>query len=219
MGQKSIRSGKVKRVVLPDGGKPVLVEAETIDGLLSWGKFFGNEKPVEVEVGFGKGRFLLETAVARREINFLGIEVARKYLEFVAWRTLERGLENVRLIQGEGESVFHHIPEATVQACYILFPDPWPKRRHNKRRLVQPPFIDTLVRSLKPGGRIHFVTDFREYHEAVLPIFAGREDLAPMTGELAERWIETLTPSGYEMKYRTEGRPIHRTVWVRTCRP
>jgi len=196
-----VRSGKVKRVVLPNGGRPVAIDPGSVHGRLHWGDLFGNDGPVEVEVGFGKGRFLIETAAAHPEVNFLGIEVAKKYLDLVAWRVMKRGLTNVRLILEQSETVFNnHIVGGTVNACYIFFPDPWPKKRHHKRRLLQGPFLDDLARTLIPGGRVHFVTDFKEYYEAALPLFREHPKFDPVEEDPAGCSAENLVLSGYELK-------------------
>jgi len=207
----------VKRVVLPNGGRPVIVDSGSIHSRFHWSGLFGNKRPVEVEVGFGKGRFLIETAASRPVVNFLGIEVARKYLDLVAWRILQRGLTNVKLIHEEAEAVFRHrIASGTVDACYIFFPDPWPKKRHHKRRLLQRPFIDDVASSLVPGGRLHFVTDFKDYYEAALPFLQEHPELEPVDREPADIGAEDLVLGGYELKYLEQGRSIYRTVWAKS---
>ena len=212
-----VRSGKVKRVVLPNSGFPVVIDSGSVHGRLNWGDLFSNDGTVEVEVGFGKGRFLIETAAVHPEVNFLGIEVAKKYLELVAWRVMKRGLTNVRLILEESETVFNnHIAGSTVNACYIFFPDPWPKKRHYKRRLLQGPFVDDLARALVPGGRVHLVTDFKEYYEAALPFFRENPKFDPVEEDPAGCGAEDLVLSGYELKYRTQGRPIYRSLWAKS---
>ena len=119
---------------------------------------------VEVEVGFGKGRLLLERAAAAPERLFLGIERAAPYLRLVRHRVLLAGLGNVRLLLADAADAFHRLlPPRSLARVNVLFPDPWPKRRHHPRRLIQPPFLRDVAAALLPDGRLNIVTDHDDY--------------------------------------------------------
>jgi len=162
----------------------------------------------EMEIGFGKGRFLLARAGAHPERRFLGIERAGKYLRLAAHRAARRGLGNVLLLEGEALFVLATVlPEAFADAIHIYFPDPWPKARHQRRRLLDTESVDLVLRALAPGGRLFFATDFLPYGERVREVLGSH-------GGLSLREIEGGWPEGprtnYEAKYVAEGRPILR---------
>ena len=132
---------------------PYLVDVPEPPALLAWGRVFGNNHPLEVEVGFGKGLFLVTAAEAWPNVNFLGIEVVRKYQFFTATRLAKRGLANVRLVKADARPFLRDcLASASVQAVHVYFPDPWWKKRHVKRRLFTPEFA-TQVRPHPTSGR------------------------------------------------------------------
>jgi tRNA (guanine-N7-)-methyltransferase len=169
---------------------------------------FGNDQRVEIEVGIGKGRFLLDSAWTHQDVNYIGIEVAAKYLRLAHDRADRRGLENLRFVHGDAhEFIEFFIPTASIHAFHIYFPDPWPKKRHHKRRLVVGGFVEQVLRVLVPGGRVWLKTDHADYFEAML------EALGPFADRLIPveaAW--TGAPTNFEIKYVTDGRPIHRRV-------
>jgi len=197
------------------------LDPERILESVDWSEIFGPGGPVEIEVGIGKGRFLLAAAEARPEIRHFGIEWANKYLRIAEARAVRRGLENVRFARVDArELVEGPVPEASVATYYVFYPDPWPKARHNKRRFIQTRTADHLGRTLVDGGKLHVATDHEEYWEAIvevldkhpeferLPAFGGEEFPAPVD--------EPLT--NYEAKYRIEGRKRLRGSWRRRAR-
>lgn len=136
---------------------------------LSWGHLFGNQAPVELEVGFGKGMFLLSEAAARPRVNFVGLEVAGKYLRHTLLRLERRRLWNVRLMHGEaGEALSRHVADTSLQAIHIYFPDPWQKKRHKKRRLFGPGFLYHAARTLRRNGALFIATDYAEYFDSIV---------------------------------------------------
>ncbi|MBI3092059.1 MAG: tRNA (guanosine(46)-N7)-methyltransferase TrmB [Candidatus Tectomicrobia bacterium] len=136
---------------------------------LSWGHLFGNQAPVELEVGFGKGMFLLSEAAARPQVNFVGLEVAGKYHHHTLQRVEGRRLQNVRLIHGEaGEVISRHVADTSLQAIHIYFPDPWHKKRHKKRRLFGPGFLYHAARTLRRNGALYIATDYAEYFDSIV---------------------------------------------------
>lgn len=164
--------------------------------------------PWEVELGFGKGRHLLRCATELRGRRYLGLEVASKYYRLVRDRAARRGLENVLLIRGEAEyTVTTALPARFADVLHIYFPDPWPKSRHQQRRLLGAASIDLMVGLLRPGGRLCFATDFLDYGEEVADLVLGHPALAGR--RLAEPWPEGAR-TNYEAKYMREGRPILR---------
>jgi tRNA (guanine-N7-)-methyltransferase len=184
---------------------------------LDWRSVFGNDRPVEIEVGFGKGLFLLAAGQARPDVNFLGIEVLRKYQLFTATRLVKRGLANVRLACADARLFLRdHVAAGSVQAVHVYFPDPWWKSRHRKRRVFTPEFAEQCERVLGPGGRLYVATDVEEYYREMLALLASRpvlRQLPPPEPRQPEHDFDYLT--NFERKYRKEGRPIYRVTCER----
>jgi tRNA (guanine-N7-)-methyltransferase len=146
----------------------VEIPAATLEGLLDWREVFGNSGPVELEIGFGKGTFLREAAQMFPDRNYLGLERANKYFRLVRGRLEKRGLENVRIVRGEAlHFLTHFIPDDSLQAIHIYHPDPWPKRRHHKRRLLTRDFLALCLSKLVEGGGITITTDFEKYFDFI----------------------------------------------------
>ena len=164
----------------------------------------------EVELGFGKGKYLLRRAQESPERRFLGIEVVSKYSRMLLDRARRRGLKNLAIFRGEAVFLMSAVlPRAFAEAVHVYFPDPWPKSRHHKRRLFDPERVDLVLGLLKPGGRLYFATDFLEYGEKVRDILAGHPALGLEV--LDDVWRDGAR-TNYEAKYIVEGRPILRLV-------
>lgn len=134
--------------------------------------FFDMSRPLEVEIGCGKGRFLCARAQALPHANFLGIDRLLVRLRRADRKIVRAGLRNVRLLRIEAGYAFAHLlPAASVRRVYVFFPDPWPKRRHHPRRLIQAPFLEHLSRVLVGGGEIHVKTDHDDYFETICGLF------------------------------------------------
>lgn len=166
---------------------------------------FGNEHPVVLEIGSGKGRFLIGTATASPELNLIGIEKSLHYHRVIRDRVLKRGLTNVRLINHDAFLVLRDmIPDASIAEVYVYFPDPWPRKKEQKRRIIRPEVLEQFQRVLVEGGSGIYVTDHQEYFEAAAPqveeAFARSERRIPGP--------EDEPRTNYEAKYRAEGRPI-----------
>jgi tRNA (guanine-N7-)-methyltransferase len=162
----------------------------------------------EVEIGFGKGRYLLRRCLEHPERCFLGIEQVAEYHRRFVGRARRRGARNWVALRGEALYLLSSaVPRSFAAAVHVYFPDPWPKSRHHKRRLFDPETVDLVIGLLAPGGRLCFATDFLEYGELVLELLAAYPGL--VAGRRAEPWDEGPR-TNYEAKYVAMGRPILR---------
>jgi tRNA (guanine-N7-)-methyltransferase len=170
-------------------------------------RLFGRKAPLEIELGTGKARFLIEAARRQPAHDFLGIERALSYYRFSRERLARSGLGNARVLRADGRLfVTTSIAPASVHAFHVYFPDPWPKKRQRKRRLLDAVFLDVLASRLVPGGLLRIATDH--------PGYAGELAVLLQTvRELEEAGWDSMPappPTHYEIKYREEGRPIRR---------
>lgn len=172
---------------------------------LDFGVMFGNGNPVVLEIGSGKGRFLIESASERPDHNFVGIEKSLHYHRFIADRVARRGITNVRLVNHDAFVVLQKmIGDAALAEVHIYFPDPWPRPRYHKRRIIRPEVLGEIRRTLVDGGYGIYVTDHRDYFEKAAPLIEAVFR--------AERRIPTPDDpprTNYEAKYREEGRSIY----------
>ena len=136
---------------------------------LDFVSLFGNTHPVTVEIGFGMGTATAEIAAAHPDINYIGIEVHKPGVGRLLGEIKKRGLKNIFIIQYDALEVLDAmVADASVNAFHVFFPDPWPKKRHHKRRLMQRPRTDLLSRKLASGGYLYMVTDWKEYADSAL---------------------------------------------------
>src|SRR5215217_4526832 len=143
---------------------PYLLDLEGGSAPVSWAAIFGNDHPVELEVGSGKGLFLANAGMANPERNFLGVELARKYARRAAERVAKKGLANVRVLPGDAKLFLaRYVPPRSLRAVHVYFPDPWWKKRHRKRRVFGEPLVADIERGLEPGGELRVATDVEEY--------------------------------------------------------
>lgn len=158
---------------------------------------FGRRAPLEVEVGSGKGLFLRTAAAGRPEVDFLGIELAQKYARFAAAALAKREFHNAIVVVADALRVFAELlPDGSLAAVHVYFPDPWWKKRHKKRRVMKESFLRHLERTLQPGGRFHFWTDVEEYFHGSLELLATQTSLQGPR-EVPE------SPAEHDMAYRT----------------
>lgn len=168
-------------------------------------------RPLEIEVGSGKGTFLVNEGEARPETLFLGIERARRYWLFAADRLRRRGRTNARILRADAVLALAALPAGVASGFHIYFPDPWPKRRHAARRLLlNPEFLGGIERVLRPDAVLRVVTDAPDYFAAIEESLSARERLTRVPYEPpASARPGELAGSNFERKYRIEGRPIH----------
>lgn len=153
------------------------------DGPVHPEQVFGRRAPLNLEIGFGMGQSLAEMAEAAPEQDFIGVEVHKPGCGALLMEMEERGLDNIRLYRADVLDVLAEaIPEASLDRVLILFPDPWPKKKHHKRRLIQPDFVAALHRYLRPGGVLHIATDWEPYAEHILEVM----NVAPGYRNLSE---------------------------------
>lgn len=184
----------------------------------SW---FPSTAPLEVEVGSGKGLFLAGAAAACPTHNFLGIEIAHKYAEFIAARLARHQLNNARILEGDGLRFFREfLPDNRLEAVHVYFPDPWWKLRHRKRRVLNEPFVRDVQRVLRPGGKLHFWTDVEEYYLSSLELIRATTTLhGPLT--VAERPAEHDLDfhTHFERRTRKANLPVYRAEFAKIAAP
>lgn len=173
--------------------------------LLDLQQLFGNEHPIVLEIGSGKGRFLISSAIEQPETNFIGVEKSLHYHRVIRERIRKRTLTNVRLVNHDAFLVLRDmIPDASLREVHIYFPDPWPRKKEQKRRIIRREVLQEVRRVLVSGGRGIYVTDHREYFEAASPLLPEY-----FRTELRIPGPDDSPRTNYEAKYRAEGRPIY----------
>jgi len=194
----------------------VLLDESVARGPIDVAEIFSNDRPVEVEIGVGKGTFMVTRALARPEVNFLGVEYARAYAHHAADRFRRRGATNTRMLHADAGHLFKVcLGDESLWRVHIYFPDPWPKRRHRRRRLIQPSFARELRRTLKPGGQLIVVTDHMDYFLQIRMVLNDLTGMAsiPMP-QMADRDGE-VAGTNFERKYIAQGRAFYSTAKMR----
>jgi tRNA (guanine-N7-)-methyltransferase len=189
-------------------GVDVILDLNHVALPLSAFGVFGAQRPLEVEIGVGKGGFLLEWAAAHPELGLVGVERAHTYLQLAATRAARRGLANVRLLHSTAEDLlFRCLTVASVAAAHVYFPDPWPKKRHHKRRFFTPANVARLAEVLRPGGLLRVKTDHDGYAAVIGEVLDAEPRFEPVEAEQA---FAGIPPTHFEIKYAREARPVHR---------
>lgn len=195
----------------------VIVPPPEAGETLDFGRMFGDDRPIEMEIGSGKGTFILNRARQMPDRNFFGVEWANKFFRYAADRMARWGLTNVRLMRTDARHlVIHQLPAESLSILHIYHPDPWPKKRHHKRRLFQPDFVQTATDALRPGGRIAIQTDHAEYFDWIRTVVAGRPRLIEMPFDLPEAGVtDGRVLTNFEVKYIREGRAIYQIALMK----
>ena len=165
-------------------------------------------RELRVEIGFGGGEHLIEAAAAEPEVDFIGCEPFINGMARLLSRIEARGLRNIRLHRGDAADVLDRLPDASLSRVYLFYPDPWPKRRHRKRRFVSTENLDRLARVLKPGAELRFATDIDDYAGWTLARLRARPDFVWRVSG-AQDWLspwDGWTQTKYEAKAIAAGR-------------
>ena len=186
-----------------------------------WRDVFGNDHPIEIEVGMGKGKFIMDLAAAHPDVNYLGIERYSSVLLRALQKRAERDLSNIFFLCIDAKEMADYFAPGEVSRIYLNFSDPWPKDRHAKRRLTSPVFMEVYDSILKPDGVIEFKTDTRglfEYSLESIPA-AGWDILAHTFDLHRSDMAEGNVMTEYETKFASEGKPICKLVASRSRQP
>ncbi len=179
---------------------------------------FGRRAPLVMEIGMGDGENLLWQASRHPEKDFIGVEVYRPGVGKFLRAAHAAGLRNVRVYVADARDVLMQaIPDGLLDEVQIFFPDPWPKKRHHKRRLISPLFVQLLARKMRPGGVLHLSTDWPDYARHMLEVLTASpdfENLAP-TGGFHPQAASRRFPTKYERRARAEGRPVYDLLFRR----
>jgi tRNA (guanine-N7-)-methyltransferase len=205
-----LRQGRVSNAqqrahdtLLPKFGIPYTPQLIDLDAI------YGRCAPKILEIGFGMGETTATIAAARPENDYLGIEVHTPGVGSLLKEIGERELSNVRIIQHDAVEVLHNmIAPGSLDGTHVFFPDPWPKKRHHKRRLLQPPLVALLASRLKPGAYLHAATDWQEYAEQILDVFSHEPLLKNTADGFAPR--PDYRP---QTKFETRGLRLGHGVW------
>lgn len=210
----------------------IAVPLEALSDPTDLRELFPGDAPIELEIGSGKGGFLLRAAQAHPDRCYVGIEWANEYYRFTADRMARRRVSNVRVIRTDARHfVIHRLAPACLAGLHVYHPDPWPKKRHHKRRLFNAEFVDAAVRALQHGARWAIQTDHAEYFHVIRALTAARPDLVEVpfaasgdgeaeppddaAGPAAATPSRGAPATNFEIKYLREGRTIHRLAYRR----
>ena len=192
----------------------IVLKIDALDGKVDFTKVFGRKAPVHIEVGSGRGTFLVNQAKLSPDINFLGIERASRYYRYTVDRLGRWGLKNVQMLRDDAANfICEFIPDASVDCFHIYFPDPWPKKKHHKRRFICEKNLEQLLRCLKKNGTIRIATDHADYFAQIEKVLAAKSNYLRKIGFLptaaANTNIGEWVGSNFERKYLKEHRPIY----------
>jgi tRNA (guanine-N7-)-methyltransferase len=179
----------------------------------NWSNVFQNRKPVHLEVGTGKGQFIANMAKQHPEINFVGLELAKSVIVRAIDKVKEKEVTNVRLINGNAENLLEFFAENELDTIYLNFSDPWPKSRHEKRRLTYHTFLERYKKILKPDGKLILKTDnqgFFEYSLVSFSKFGIILDEVTLNLHAIGDPLNVMTE--YEEKFSKKGQPIYRCI-------
>lgn len=177
-----------------------------------WHELFGNDHPIHIEVGTGKGSFIAGKGKLHPDINYIGIELFKSVIVTAVDKIKETDVENVKLLNINAETLTDVFAENEIDRVYLNFSDPWPKARHEKRRLTFKTFLERYEHILRPGGELHFKTDNRGLFEYSLKSFSAYGLLLTYVSlDLHEDGLEGNVMTEYEEKFSSMGQPIYRS--------
>lgn len=210
-------SHELMSLPIPDLKPYFLTYDDLGEGPLNWVQFFGNDQAVELEVGTGRGMFLVNAGETRLDTNFVGMEIEYTEARHAAKRLQRRSLHNVRILGGDARvGIPKFIATASVAAVHVYFPDPWWKRRHRARRIFNDWFVAEAARMLIPGGLLHAWTDVEEYFQVMTGVVATNADFLPLAPPEERPALHDLDyHTSFERKKRKAGFPIYRAKWER----
>ena len=187
----------------------------SLDHPIPWTCVFGDDRPVEVEIGPGRGERVLAAAAATPDVNFFAVEVRGGAAQAITERAARRGIGNLRVVAGDVRWILRLFPDASVAAYHIHFPDPWPKTRHRERRLASPTFAREIARTLAPGGAVHVASDLPPVVEGFARALSAAR-LLPVPGALPP---PGRPKSSFEQRYARAGTAYARFVREETGAP
>jgi tRNA (guanine-N7-)-methyltransferase len=189
------------------------------DGPLDLDRWFGRSAPVLLEIGSGMGETTAQLALAAPDLNYLAVEVYKPGLAQLLLRVESLDIENLRLLRGDAVDLLtRHVPEGSLAGVRIFFPDPWPKKKHHKRRLVQPEFVALVASRLAVGGTLHLATDWEHYAEQMLAVCSAEPTLRNRFADQPGGWAprpEWRPVTKFENRARAEDRVSHDLMFDR----
>lgn len=204
-----VRKRKGAEEMLAEHPEIVLADATAWKG--RWQELFGNDYPIHIEIGMGKGNFITGMAQAHPAINYVGVEMQVSVVSHALDKVLEKDLHNVRLLHIDGSALTEYFADSEVDQIYLNFSDPWPKKRHEKRRLTSPDFLAVDETILKPAGEIHFKTDNQGLFEYSLGSFSQYGMIIQKVWlDLHNSDFEGNIMTEYEEKFSSRGQRIYR---------
>lgn len=197
--------------------RPYFSVLDDVEGIVDWREMFGNDLPVELDIGCGRGKFLVDSAMNRPETNWLGLELDYTAGRHGAKRLAKRELPNARVIGGDAKQFLtNHVEPHSVVAAHVYFPDPWWKRKHAKRRLFTDDFANLLSRVVMHGGYVHSWSDVGEYFEVISALMNNHPEFSPLEAPPEPEGVdENDFLTGYHRRGRRMGCEIHRGLWKR----
>lgn len=190
---------------------PEIVIAEPTAHKGNWHEVFGNNKPLQIEIGMGKGRFISGMAQQNPNINYIGIDMQVSVVSHALDKALATEVKNLRLLHVDGSALTEYFADSEIDQIYLNFSDPWPKKRHIKRRLTSPDFLAVDEAILKPKGEIHFKTDNQGLFEYSLASFSQYGmTLKQVWLDLHNSEFADNAMTEYEEKFSAKGQPIYR---------
>ena len=194
---------------------PIALEPDKLCEDMDLASFFSRCGPLHIEIGSGKGTFLVNQARAHPENNYLGIEWANKYYLYSVDRMRRWNISNVRILRYDARDFFRcFLPAESVDTLHVYFPDPWPKKRHQKRRFFHRENIMNVARCLSRQGQLRTATDHKEYYQVIVELMLNSPDIAPMFEQVDFYPVDTADPgqwvgSNFERKYIQQRRQIY----------